>query len=182
MKSRHSQGSISRYTTHSWKNSVEACIVTTISRFARAEYALHSEDFRKLNIFERKEGGKLDFVETMDRRNRLLLLSILRFYNFLEQSFFVSTLQSRCYDSSFEERVDNLNRYFFSSWSWLIIQMIEYSYFIQSRFMFSVCDDCLPGKISTWFYNCSSYSTFVSRRSKLYISKWHYAQKCTLTM
>lgn len=94
MKSRHSQGSISRYTTHSWKNSVEACVVTTISRFARAEYTLHSEDFRKLNIFERKgRGGKLDFVETMDRRNRLLLLSILRLTIFLNNlsSFLLSS-------------------------------------------------------------------------------------------
>lgn len=94
MKSRHSQGSISRYTTHSWKNSVEACVVTTISRFARAEYALRSEDFRKLNIFERKgRGGKLDFVETMDRRNRLLLLSILRLTIFLNNlsSFLLSS-------------------------------------------------------------------------------------------
>lgn len=148
MKSRHSQGSISRYTTHSWKNSVEACVVTTISRFARAEYALHSEDFRKLNIFERK-GGEVGFRRNYGQKEQIASLVDFETYNFLEQSFFVSTLQSRCYDSSFEERVDNLNRYFFSSWSWLIIQMIEYSYFIQSRFMFSVCDDCLPGKIST---------------------------------
>lgn len=150
MKSRHSQGSISRYTTHSWKNSVEACVVTTISRFARAEYALHSEDFRKLNIFERKgRGGKLDFVETMDRRNRLLLLSILRLTIFLNNlsSFLLSSRRDVMTPRLKKGLITWIGIFFpLGVDYWLIIQMIEYSYFIQSRFMFSVCDDCLPGK------------------------------------
>lgn len=109
MKSRHSEGSISRY--------------TFVEKFGRSLYrnyhlsicsskvCLTSGRFPEIEHFWVR-GGKLDFVETMDRRDRLLLLSISRLSTFFNN--LSSFLLSRCYDSSqsVEGGVDNLNWYF----------------------------------------------------------------------
>lgn len=115
---------------HSWKNSVEACVVTTISRFAGAKYVLHPEDFRKLNIFERKGWGEgswissklwIEGIDCFSCRFRDFQLSSTIFLRFYFRD--VMTPPSRL-----KEGLITWIGIFPSSWSWL-------TYFIQSHFM-----------------------------------------------
>ena len=130
MKSRHSEGSISRYTFVE-KFGRSLCRNHHLS-ICWSKVCLTSGRFPEIEHFweERVRGGKLDFVETMDRRDRLLLLSISRLSTFFNNlsSFLLSNRDVMTPPSRLKEGLITWIGIFPSSWSWL-------TYFIQSYFM-----------------------------------------------
>lgn len=127
MKSRHSEGSISRYTFVE-KFGRSLCRNHHLS-ICSSKVCLTSGRFPEIEHFWVRE-GKLDFVETMDRRDRLLLLSISRLSTFFNNlsSFLLSSRDVMTPPSRLKEGLITWIGIFPSSWSWL-------TYFIQSHFM-----------------------------------------------
>lgn len=172
MKSRHSRGSISRYTTHS------------VEKFGRSFCRNHRLSIcssksmpyiRKISgnwtFLRGKGGGRVSWISSKLSKGGIDCFS---FVDFLRLTTFLNDHSSLLLSDRDVTIPPSRWRKLITRYFSFFLELVDYSKDRVFLFYLIACFSLtkINCKISTWLYNYSSYSTFVYRRFKLYIPKW----------